>query len=304
MRTNFLFLFSFCLIFVLTSCVAKAPVKNNSFDILGPNDQAAGQPIITAKKIETEKYPDGSPREYKYISPEGSFIYAVESINEKGGIRIEGKIPNGLILQYADSILVAQFNYNAGRLEGVVKEYYPNGTASSVRNYKAGHLYGPAKEYYPNGKIKEEATYRDELLFGALRKYSETGVILTSYEYYDGKLCGIAKDFYSNGKIKTETEYLNGKKEGRQREYSSNGILITENNYSADKLEGQSRRFYEGGNIQSVMNYSNGNIDGEAKIYSENNPKAPIYIDLYSNGRKTKRRAYDSEGTLIFTLNY
>jgi len=303
MKNLFVFLFPL----ILASCAASmqnAPVNNNFSDILGPNDQVAGQPIITAKKIETQKYPDGSPKEYKYISPEGTFIFAIETINEKGGVKIEGKIPDGMILHYYGSNLAAQLNYNAGRLEGIIKEFYPNGVASSVRNYKAGQLYGPAREYYPNGKIKEEASYRNELLFGPLRRYSESGMILLLQEYYEGRLSGLCKEFYDNGKIKSETEYLHGRKEGRQREYSSNGTLIAEYNYSADKLEGQSLKFYEGGNIQSVMNYSNGRLNGETKIYGENNPNIPVYVDLYANGRKTKRRAYASDGSIAFTLNY
>ncbi|MCL2798661.1 MAG: toxin-antitoxin system YwqK family antitoxin [Endomicrobia bacterium] len=302
MRNIFILIFSCC--FVLASCARNTLVQNNFSEILGPNDQVAGHPIITAKKIETQKYPDGSPKEYKYLSADRSVVYAIEYINEKGGVKIEGKIPDGLILQYSGHYITAQLNYNAGRLEGVIKEFYPNGIASSVSNYKAGQLYGPSREYYPNGKIKKEAVYKNELLYGTLRKYSETGIILLVQQYSEGKLNGLTKEFYDNGKIKAVTEYLNGKKEGTQREFSSNGTLIAEYNYSAGKLEGQSLKFYEGGNIQSVMNYSNGKRNGETKIYRESRPHSPVYVDLYTNGKKTKRRAYASDGSVAFTMDY
>jgi antitoxin component YwqK of YwqJK toxin-antitoxin module len=300
------FTMSLCvyLFFILTSCAATQKAPADPFKTLEPEDQIAGKGSAAAKKIETGKWADGTPKEYTYISIDGKTVYAVENINPDGKSFIEGKIPNGQILQYYGDMVAAQLNYNNGILEGVIKEYFSNGTISATRNYKSGRLYGPVREYYPNGKIKEEASYKDNVLDGVVRKYSETGNILLLQEYRDGELSGLCRDYYANGKIHTEKEYFNGKKNGICRQYAPNGVLLNEQRYSKDILDGESLEYYAGGNIQSVMNYSDGKLEGVSKIYGENNSSIPLYIDTYSNGRKIQRRAYDSTGALVFTLNY
>jgi antitoxin component YwqK of YwqJK toxin-antitoxin module len=97
---------------------------------------------------------------------------------------------------------------------------------------------------------------------------------------------------------------MNGKKEGYKREYDAAGILLADYNYTMDNLEGQTKKYYEDGSIQMIANYSNNKQEGETKIFSNNNSDNPIYIDIYKNGKKIKRKAYSSKGKLIFTLDY
>ncbi|MDR2426295.1 MAG: toxin-antitoxin system YwqK family antitoxin [Endomicrobium sp.] len=292
---------SICIL--LSSCVS---VDQSGFGKLEPDDQIASEtPVISAKKVELGRYDDGTSKGYKYISEDGSVTFAEELIDEKGNRIIEGRIPDGLIVQYYDEgNIAAELNYNAGRLEGVVKEYFPDGIVSSVKNYKSGELNGPVKEYYPNGKIKEDFVYINGLLNGALRKYSDTGTILSRAEYQDGELNGTYKEFFVNSKVKIEIEYMNNKKEGYQREFDPSGILLAEYNYTMNKLEGQSKKYYEDGSIQMIANYVNNIQEGETKIFSNNNSDHPIYIDIYKNGKKIKRKAYSSQGKLIFTFDY
>lgn len=300
--SGFMLGFLFCITAFLCLSCASAPKK----DIIDPDDQVAGQPVVAAHKIETGRYSDGVAMGYKYVSPSDGTVFATESIDEKGSRSIEGKIPDGLIIQYYDDkgSIASELNYNAGKLEGIIKEFYPDGTTAAVKNYKAGELNGPVKEYYPNGSIKEEASYVNGELSGILRKYSDTGTVIFREEYHEGELNGVYKEYYVNGKIKVEAEYMNGKKEGFQKEYDPSGILLAEYNYSMGKLEGQSRKYYEDGTIQMIANYSGDKQDGETKIFSNNNSDSPIYIDIYKSGKRVKRKAYSAKGQLIFTLNY
>lgn len=261
-------------------------------------------PIVSAKKIETKRSIDGFPEEYQYISLIDGSVLATETVKEGNGKNIvEGKIPDGLVIQYYDDMerVAAELNYNAGKLEGVIKEYFPDGNISFVKSYKAGELNGPVREYYPNGIVKEESNYIRGELNGSLKKYSDSGTLLSRAEYLYNELSGPYKEYFVNGKVKVEIEYLNNKKEGSHKEYDADGILLADYNYSRDKLEGHTKKYYEDGSIQMIANYSDGKQEGETKIFSNNNPDSPIYIDIYKNGKRIKRKAY-SKGKLLFTL--
>jgi antitoxin component YwqK of YwqJK toxin-antitoxin module len=97
---------------------------------------------------------------------------------------------------------------------------------------------------------------------------------------------------------------MNDRKEGYQKEFDPSGILLIEYNYTMGKLEGQSKKYYDDGSIQMIANYADNKQEGETKIFSNNNSDNPIYIDIYKNNKKIKRKAYSSQGKLIFTLDY
>lgn len=292
-----------CFVFIF-SCALSA--EKNAFENLVPGDQVASDgPVISAKKVELGRNEDGEVKGYKYVSTDDAEIFAMELIDENGGRSFEGKIPDGLVVQYYDGgSVAAELNYNAGKLEGIIKEYYPDKSVAWVKNYKAGELNGPVKEYYANGNIKEDSVYANGLLNGTLKKYSDTGTLLSTSEYQYGDLNGQFKEYYVNGKIKTVTEYMNGRKEGYRREFDPAGVLLAEYNYSMNKLEGISKKYYEDGSIQMIANYVNDAQEGETKIFSNNNSVHPIYIDIYKKGKKLKRKAYSAQGKLIFVLDY
>jgi len=178
----------------------------------------------------------------------------------------------------------------------------PESVPAPVRN--GGPLNGVVREFYPNGNIKEEAVYKNGVLNGYLKKYSESGTLLSKAEYQDGDLNGVYKEFYVTGKIKTEIEYVNNKKDGAQKEYDPEGTLLSEFNYTLGKLEGFSKTYYEDGALRSIISYSNNLKEGEMQIFSNNNAAKPIYIDVYKNNKRIKRKAYAADGKLLFVVDY
>ncbi len=298
----FLTTLTFCSFFVC-SCSSKNG-KISSLEATENGDQIAVKDILfTEKKVSASS--DGKPTEYQYVF-KGKVI-ATETLNEKGEVvSVKGEIPNGLIKEYnIEGKLVAENNYNAGKLEGVNKTFYSDGTTvATVKNYKNGLLEGKVFEYYENGNKKQEANYKNGLLNGILKKYSMAETLLSSANYIDGKLDGLYKEFYVTGTPKKEIEYYNGLKEGFSKEYFSNGTLKAQYNYSQDKLEGDSMIYYEDGCINKIEKYKNNKLNGDTKIYSNNNSEIPLYIDTYVNGKKTMRRAFSSKGIQIFKVKY
>lgn len=301
MKNISLFLIVF---FICSSFVCSCSTNKQTVPVLEEGDQVATEEIVfTEKKVITSS--DGTPVEYRYILK--NKVIAKELLNEKGEVvSVQGEIPNGLVKQYGiDGKLVAENNYNAGKLEGVNKTYYSDGkTIATVKNYKNGVLEGKVFEYYENGNKKMEASYKEGLLNGTLKKYSMAETLLSSAQYADGKLDGLYKEFFVTGKPKKEIEYYNGLKEGFCKEYSSDGILKEQYNYSQDRLQGDSHIYYEDGSINEIRKYKDDKLNGDTKIYSNNNSEIPLYIDTYVNGKKVSRRAFSSNGKQIFRIKY
>lgn len=295
---------SLIVFFVCSSLFCSCSTNKKAVPVLEEGDQVATEEIVfTEKKVAATS--NGKPTEYKYVLK--NKVIAKEFLDENGEVvSVQGELPNGLVKQYGiDGKLVAENNYNAGKLEGVTKTFYPDGkTVATVKNYRNGVLEGKVFEYYENGNKKTEASYKEGILNGTLKKYSMAETLISSAQYSDGKLDGLYKEYFVTGKPKKEIEYYNGLKEGFCREYSSDGILKEQYNYSQDRLEGDSHIYYEDGSINEIRKYKDNKLNGDTKIYSNNNSEMPLYIDTYVNGKKVLRRAFSSNGKQIFRIKY
>ena len=299
---SFLILISVCSLFICSCSSKKGNIS--SLQATENGDQIAKEEIIfTEKRVIVSS--DGKPIEYQYSLK--NKVIAKEILNEKGEVvSVEGELPNGLIKEYnVEGKLISEQNYNAGKLEGLNKTFYSDGTTvATVKNYKNGVLEGKSFEYYENGNKKTESNYKNGLLNGTLKKYSMSETLISSAQYVDGKLEGLYKEFFVTGKPKKEIEYYNGLKEGFSKEYFSNGTLKYQYNYSQDKLEGDSQIYYEDGSINEIRKYQKNKLNGDTRIYSNNNSEIPLYVDTYVNGKKVLRRAFSSKGQQIFKIKY
>ncbi|MGW8123952.1 hypothetical protein ACV07N_14935 [Roseivirga echinicomitans] len=80
----------------------------------------------------------------------------ISDIEYKDGIYyFEDKIFNGSIVDYYENE-VLKFRYGVldGRLNGVAKEFFPEGALKSERTYYMSKLYGSFTEYFTNGEVK------------------------------------------------------------------------------------------------------------------------------------------------------
>jgi antitoxin component YwqK of YwqJK toxin-antitoxin module len=73
--------------------------------------------------------------------------------------------------------------------------------------YKAGKPDGVVREYYKNGTLYSEKPYADGVYNGIFRLYNENKKLKMEISYVNGALNGVAKEFYDNGKLQSETTY-------------------------------------------------------------------------------------------------
>lgn len=189
--------------------------KHGVFRVFSP-DGSKTEEIISWMNNEkhgawTQYYPDGSKRiEAHYLHGELDSVFKLYF--QGGKIKMEGRYKNagkvGEWLEYnSDGSLRLQEIYKNGKhlrttlLNGVFKNYYPNGFIESEYQYRNGKKNGPFTEYHNTGRkvkrmrtspegeqemyeeeegivIKRKGVFKDDLPVGIIESFDEKGKVI------------------------------------------------------------------------------------------------------------------------------
>ncbi|MXN90414.1 hypothetical protein GR160_04175 [Flavobacterium sp. Sd200] len=119
--------------------------------------------------------------------------------------------------------------------EGEWKYYHNKSKAvMATERYIKGKMTGIRKVFFKNGTINEEITYVNGLKEGIYKKYNEKGIVLEESLYKNDLYNGQAtyRDFQGN--IVSQGSYSNGLKSGIWKFYK-NGKVFKEEDMSADR---------------------------------------------------------------------
>lgn len=132
---------------------------------------------------------------------------------------IKGK-RDGYAYEYAeDSTIIAIMKYQGGILASVEQ---------MNRRDEAGKKQGVHKEFYDDGKLKEEKRFKDGVLDGYVKSYDKKGNLTNTEKYTNGKQIknapelanlDVYKEFYEDGTLKYEGGYINGQPVGIHYHY-------------------------------------------------------------------------------------
>jgi antitoxin component YwqK of YwqJK toxin-antitoxin module len=103
-------------------------------------------------------------------------------------------VQNGVVLEECDFVL--------GKLHGMRKEFFLNGSLKSVAQYENGREFGRAEEFYSDGKPRRIASYENGVLVQE-QEFSENGVTTL---HYDGHT-NIKREWRLDGSLRKETVY-------------------------------------------------------------------------------------------------
>jgi antitoxin component YwqK of YwqJK toxin-antitoxin module len=73
-------------------------------------------------------------------------------------------------------------------MDGLRKEYYPDGKLKSEINYRQAARDGMCRLYYENGQVQAAGNYRDGLQEGPWKMYDENGTLRSEETYMRGQL--------------------------------------------------------------------------------------------------------------------
>lgn len=101
------------------------------------------------------------------------------------GKRITYYVPE--LLQDRRVEVMREANYENGRLNGPVVEYFPGGTKKLEGTYKDGRFDGIAKRYHPNGKLMILERWKNRRKHGWWVSYDASGKETGRTYYYQGE---------------------------------------------------------------------------------------------------------------------
>ena len=155
----------------------------------------------------------------------------------------QDKIDGCIEFVYRDTLakkIEEQIPYVEGKIEGMRKWFYKDGSLGWEQPYIQGKAEGLQKIYYPSGAIKIEETYKDDLVEGLTKWYYESGKLYREVPNQNGFKNGVEKWYYENGTILQEISYVNGKKDGVENKYDENGKLTATRTFKeGDLLKGK-----------------------------------------------------------------
>ncbi|MBI5730993.1 MAG: TonB family protein [Ignavibacteriales bacterium] len=107
------------------------------------------------------------------------------------------------------SILLTIYSTSSAQ-NGIVKNYYPDGSTQSEISYVNDILDGSAIWYYPNGQLKSEKNFSKGILEGWVKEYYESGILKEEYFVQNGIKDGAHKIYNNDSTLKKISNYANG----------------------------------------------------------------------------------------------
>jgi len=107
-------------------------------------------------------------------------------------------------------ILGAYSFWELNRHEGLVKEYYRDGSLRSEVVFKNGLPDDTVRLYYKNGNLRRIAYFKDGKQQGQTLSYYENGTLKAEEYYKDSMLDGHCKFYDANGNLQWEADFKNG----------------------------------------------------------------------------------------------
>ncbi len=159
--------------------------------------------------------PDG---DFRYFYPDGKLKMA--SAISAGGKR-------ALTVSYFPSgKKMAEGRYLNEQRDSVWLFYGENtGALASREPYREGKIDGMARIYFPDGTLSEQQYYRMGVKDGLWEQYYSDGKLRLRSAFKAGEKSGAVKTFYNSGEVMMEGKYLQGHPEGEWTYYDPNGSV-------------------------------------------------------------------------------
>jgi uncharacterized protein len=244
-------------------------------------------------------------------------------------------------IYFPDRKIQQTFIYNAGKKEGLSKEYDKDGNIITLLEYnndflvsrekinrtdKNGLKQGDWKEFYPNGGIKSEKTFKDDLINGYYKEYDTSGKLVLTMLYQNGAIVKsrvedepdieVVNKHDQDGKLIYSGPYRNKIPVGIHREfgkdgkvtnafvYNDNGLLLSEGIVDeAGNRNGKWKDLYSNGKVQAEGQFNDNRRSGQWKFY--NISEKVEQTGSYNNGRPDGLwNWYYDNGTLLKEEEY
>ena len=149
----------------------------------------AALPLRAQRTLETQHYPDGSPKLQRQT--------------------LDSLADGSWIEWYPDGTVRYRAEWREGMGHGRWQYYYPDGTLRSDEVYDRDRPVGIARQYHPNGVLAAESVYVGGRLQGIRRRYDSAGSPLTTQRFRDGERILDRPETFAPGVISTAANEWN-----------------------------------------------------------------------------------------------
>ncbi len=195
---------------------------------------------------------------------------------------------------YEDGTVKREVFYKDNQIDGVYKEFQPNGNLSLIMDYEEGRIVEEdedeilaeqieiRREFDDEGNVIFQGSFKENVPVGIHRFYNSEGEVINAFLYNDlgvkiaegivdeqGNRIGEWKDLYPDGKVKATGIYRNNQKSGTWNHYYPNGQVEQIGGYLRGLPDGEWIWYYSDGSILREESYFNGREDGKMIEYNE-----------------------------------
>jgi antitoxin component YwqK of YwqJK toxin-antitoxin module len=206
----------------------------------------------------------------------------------------EGRKQGQWLEFYEDGTVKREVVYKDNQIDGIYKEFEPDGGLSLVMEYEEGRIVEEdeeeilaeqieiRREFDDDGNVIFQGSYKDNVPVGIHRFFNAEGEVINAYIYNDlgvkvsegvideqGNREGEWQDLYPNGKVRAKGLYRNNNKSGTWTHYYPNGQTEQVGNFLRGLPDGLWTWYYEDGSLLREESYFNGREDGRMIEYNE-----------------------------------
>jgi len=221
---------------------------------------------------------------------------------------------------------VLETNLINGLIDGVYKEWYPNGVLKYEGMFVNGQRQGLFHSWYPSGKKKNERKYKDNVLDSVSVSFLENGMMekrhnhdtdeALIYDYSDfpkslityseqfGKLNGVYTKWDNFGRKIEQGFYHNNKKDSIWYKYNLSGEVYEKGRFEDDQKDGIWLNYDDFGRESVKSYYTKDNLDSIKNIVYYMNGSEYVVKNYKLKDRQNLIITYSENGNKIGETQY
>jgi len=269
---------------------------------------------------------------YKEWHPNGNLKIDAFVIDGKADVDFQSDwLFDGICTVYDEKgILISEFNYEKGYLQGIANFYHDNHKIKKAIPYTNNEINGEVLEYNKNEECISKTSYKNGKKHGqSIGYWSKNNIyyledydldLLINAQYFEKSRVKIStikngdgqKAIFKDGKLFQLIEFKSGIAEGKIQTFSTNGHLVNEYYQKNSQKDGRETQYYNQNEISNPtkknfikleINWDNGIIHGTAKTWYKNS-QLESQKEYSHNKKNGSHFAWYENGSVMFIEEY
>jgi uncharacterized protein len=254
-----------------------------------------------ANGYQLEYYPNGIVNYERKLYK--GLLEEIKQFDTTGKLLVYDSLPQftgKVALVYPDGKKMQEYKYVNGNIEGLLTQFYFDGSVTYTRYYKGGLLDSNMVQYNYHNIKNQEGLYKAGKKTGLWKYYTKDGNLETTENYSNGELSGPREIYGDDNKITGEINYRHDKRNGQAINHDPDGSLLYTIQYSDGNVKEYSYLDKEGKPVPGIPCIQ-GHFTMKSFFQNGQPSRECEYVDNLLNGRD---RLFYSNGKLRSDDNF